>query len=90
MNGVFPVEYPAYLLAGAALGVVYFYAVLRTVRLLVAGAAPSRIIPLYLLRGAGALLVFWLVARHGALALLLTLAGFLAARLVVQRLVRTA
>jgi len=73
-----------YLLAGCALGVFYFYAVFHTIRLHVAQAALSRIIPFYLLRGFIALGAFWFVAQQGALPLLLLLFGFLGARFVVQ------
>jgi F1F0 ATPase subunit 2 len=74
-----------YLLAGCALGVFYFFAVFHTIRLHVAQAALSRIIPLYLLRGLIALGAFWFVAQQGALPLLILLLGFLGARFMVQR-----
>jgi F1F0 ATPase subunit 2 len=85
MNALSTMEFVAYLLAGAALGIFYFYAVFQTIRLHLAQAALSKIVPLYFLRSAVALSVFWLVAQQGALPLLLALLGFLAARFMVQR-----
>jgi F1F0 ATPase subunit 2 len=74
-----------YLSAGAALGAVYFGLLLRTVRLSASQATVIRIIPLYILRIAAAVSVFWIIAQQGALPLLLALLGLLLARLVVQR-----
>lgn len=89
MNAALPMEYLACFLAGALFGSIYFYAVFRTARLVIAGAALSKIAPLYVLRCAGALLVFWIAAQRGPLPLLLTLAGFIAARFLVQLVVRS-
>lgn len=85
MSGLSTTEIIVYLLAGATLGLFYFYALFQTIRLHAAQAALSRILPLYLLRGGVALGSFWLVAQQGALPLLLTLAGFLCARFISQR-----
>lgn len=74
-----------YLAAGAALGALYFFLLYRTVRLHAAQAAALRVVPLYLLRVGAAVAVFWAVAHQGALPLLLTLLGFLLARLLAQR-----
>lgn len=74
-----------YLSGGAALGMVYFSLLYRTARLLAAQAPMARIIPLYLLRGAAALAVFWFLAQQGALPLLAGLLGFVMARFLVQR-----
>jgi F1F0 ATPase subunit 2 len=72
-------------MAGAALGAVYFSLLLRTVRLHASQAAAIYIIPLYFMRLAVAFAAFWIIAQQGALPLLLTLLGFLIARLVIQR-----
>jgi F1F0 ATPase subunit 2 len=76
-------ELLVYAATGAGLGIVYFYALYRTV-LLLPQASISRIMPLYLLRIGAALTVFWHIAAQGALPVLLALAGFFTARLVVQ------
>lgn len=83
-----PTDIALYLAAGGAVGTVYFISLLWTVRLHASQAAASRIIPLYLLRLAIAVLAFWLIAQQGALPLLLALLGFLLARVVVQRRTR--
>jgi len=80
-----PIEMVLYLAAGGVLGAVYFTLLVRTVRLYTAQVAASRIIPLHLLRIALAVLAFWLIAQQGAWPLLAALAGFLLARLAVQR-----
>lgn len=80
------IELLAYLLAGIALGSFYFYALLRTVRLHMAQAALSKVLPLYLLRGGVALAAFWVIAQQGAGPLLSALLGFVGARFMVQRL----
>jgi F1F0 ATPase subunit 2 len=73
--------------AGLALGAVYFLMLRWTVRLHVEGGSALAITALYGGRLAAALAVFWLLAQHGALALLLGLLGFLVARGLVRRLV---
>lgn len=70
--------------AGLFLGGLYFLLLARTARLHVSGASTARIIPLYALRLSLALGVFWIAAQHGALVLMLTLAGFLLGRTAVQ------
>ena len=70
--------------SGLSLGVCYFLLLARAARLHVSGVSVARIIPLYALRVAVALGVFWMAAQYGALALLLTLAGFLLGRVAVQ------
>ena len=90
MNALYSIELFGYLLAGVALGVFYFYAVFQTIRLHVAEAALSKILPLYFLRGSVALGAFWFIAQHGALPLMLALLGFLGARFMVQRLLGSA
>ncbi|MDA0653351.1 MAG: ATP synthase subunit I [Proteobacteria bacterium] len=85
MTALSSLQFFAYFLAGVALGTFYFYAVFQTIRLHVAEAALSKILPLYLLRGGVALCVFWLIAQQGAAPLLLALLGFLGARFMVQR-----
>lgn len=74
-----------YLVAGAALGAVYFGLLAWTVRLLTTQTVLVRVAPLYLARIALATAAFWFIAQHGATALLLALAGFLIARFPVQR-----
>jgi len=74
-----------YLLAGGALGGAYFALLFRAVGLHAARAPAGRVVPLHLARLAAVGAVFWAVAQHGALPLLLALAGFVAARLLVQR-----
>jgi F1F0 ATPase subunit 2 len=73
-----------YLTAGGALGAVYFVSLLWAVRLHASRAASIRIIPLSILRLATAVSAFWIVAQQGALPLLVTLLGFLIARLAIQ------
>lgn len=73
---------------GAATGALYFLILYRTVRLHAAGAAIALVLPLYLLRAAGAIAVFWMIAREGAMPLLLALAGFLVARYAAQQMVK--
>lgn len=85
MNALSTTQILAYLLAGSALGILYFYAVFQTIRRHVAQAGMSKILPLYLFRAGAALGAFWLVAQQGALPLLLALLGFLVARFLVQR-----
>jgi F1F0 ATPase subunit 2 len=68
------------LAAGAGLGAVYFAILAQTVRLHVAGASASRIVPLYVLRIGAAVAAFWVIAQYGAMPLLLSLAGFVLAR----------
>jgi F1F0 ATPase subunit 2 len=74
-----------FLVSGAALGAAYFLLLHRAVRLHAASAGALRIMPLHVLRAALAVAAFWIVAQQGALPLLLTLLGFLLARLLVQR-----
>lgn len=81
-------QYAFFVTTGAAAGALYFLLLYRTVQLHAAGATVARILPLYLLRAAGALAVFWLIAREGAIPLLLALAGFLVARYGAQYLVK--
>ncbi len=73
--------------AGLVLGAVYFMMLRWTVRLHVSGGSAMALTALYGGRLAAALAVFWLLAQHGALALLLGLLGFLVARGLVRRLV---
>jgi len=74
-----------YPMAGAALGTFYFILVHRTARLHAAAGPATRIAALYALRLALAVVVFWAIAQQGALPLLLTLAGFILARMIVMR-----
>lgn len=85
MNRTSAIDAAFYLLAGMALGAVYFALLLRTVRLLVSKEAAVRIVPLYILRLAVAVAGFWLIAQQGAPPLLLALLGFLGGRHFAQR-----
>ena len=79
-------SYASFAAAGAAVGTLYFLILYRTVRLYAAGTSVVRVLPLYLLRGAGAVAAFWIIAREGAIPLLLAFAGFLVARQAAQYL----
>ena len=85
MSWISTTDVVSYLMAGAALGAVYFALLLQTVRLYASQAVAIYIIPLYFMRFAAAVSAFWITAQQGALPLLLTLLGFLIARLVIQR-----
>ena len=89
MNWINPAESASYLAAGMALGAAYFYILLRTVGLHASQAAAARIVSLYLLRLAAAVSAFWVIAQQGAAPLLLTLTGFLIARIAAQRWARS-
>jgi F1F0 ATPase subunit 2 len=80
-----PMALALYPLAGVALGALYFILVHRTARLHAAAGPAWRIIALYTVRFVLAIAAFWLIAQQGALPLLLTLAGFIVARMVVVR-----
>jgi len=80
--------YASFAAIGAVVGALYFFILYRTVRMHAAGAAIARVLPLYLLRAAGAIAVFWTIAREGAIPLLLALAGFLVARYAAQYFVK--
>jgi len=80
--------YASFAAIGAVVGALYFLILYRTVQMHTAGAAISRVFPLYLLRAAGAIAVFWTIAREGAMPLLLALAGFLVARYAAQYYVK--
>jgi F1F0 ATPase subunit 2 len=72
------------LLAGAALGALFFRSLAVTVDRCLDGGV-RRVLPLYALRVAGAVAAFTLAALAGAAALLGMLAGFHAARVVIVR-----
>lgn len=72
------------LLAGAALGVLFFRSLAVTVNRCLDGGA-RQVLPLYALRLVGAVAAFTLAALAGAAALLGMLAGFHAARVVIVR-----
>lgn len=88
MSGIAATEIALYVAVGLALGAAYFVLLSHTVRLHVANAPTARIVPGYVVRLGAAVAVFWVVAQQGALPLLLTLAGFLAARFAVRRFLR--
>ena len=85
MTWLDPAHVAAYLAAGAALGATYFFLLFQTVRLHASRAAAIRIVPLYVLRFAVAVLAFWVIAQQGAAPLVLALLGFLIARVAAQR-----
>jgi len=87
MSAIDPLAGLLFLAAGLAVGVAYFLLLYRTVALHASQAGAGSIVPLTLLRFALAGGSFWFIAQQGALPLLLTLAGFLAARFAVQRFV---
>jgi hypothetical protein len=94
LGGAALAELACYLALGAALGAGYFALLHRALRLFTAegsaerpaGGAAARFLAFYVLRFAAAGLVFYLVVQQGALPLLLSLLGFLLARLAGQRL----
>jgi F1F0 ATPase subunit 2 len=86
MTGLSALGAAAAFSAGLVLGGLYFMLLRRTVRLHMRGGRAPALIALYLGRAGAAVAVFWLLAQLGALALLLGLLGFLAARAVVRRL----
>lgn len=88
MSGMAPTDFALYAAVGLALGTVYFVLLSHTVRLHLANASAFRIVSGYVARLGAAVAVFWVVAQQGALPLLLTLAGFLAARFAVRHLLR--
>jgi F1F0 ATPase subunit 2 len=87
MSALSAFQYAWPVVSGLAAGLVYFGLLARTTRLHLEGAPFLRLVPLLALRLAVAVGLFWAVAHSGALALLLALAGFLLARLAVQRTV---
>lgn len=76
--------------AGVALGVIYFALLAVTVNRYVSRSTAASIISLYLLRLAIAVAGFWFIAQQGPVPLIAALAGFMAARLLVQRQVSAA
>ena len=75
----------AWLAAGLAVGLAYFWLLHRAVRALLAPRTGGHAWPFHLLRLVLAVAAFALLARQGALPLLLGFAGFLAARPLVRR-----
>lgn len=75
-------------LTGLALGSAYFAGLWWTVRRAVTSQRPAAwFAASFAVRALLAGAVFWLVARHGAAAVLTSLAGFVVARVVATRLV---
>jgi hypothetical protein len=66
----------AFLLLGMALGAGYFALLYAEVARLAHGASARQAIPTHLMRLAAASLIFWLIAHHGAAALIASLIGF--------------
>lgn len=65
-----------FLVAGIVLGAGYFALLYAEVGQFVRGAASRYALLMHVLRLAAALVAFWLIAQHGATALLAALAGF--------------
>ncbi|MFZ0488503.1 MAG: ATP synthase subunit I [Arenicellales bacterium] len=76
-------------LAGLALGGVYFYLLHRNVQRQVAAASPTVFMLHTVARLALAVAVFWWIAQQGALPLLAALAGFIAVRFAMVRILGT-
>jgi len=84
MSAVAPLHAVLYFAAGAALGALYYGLLAWTVRLYTSDATAARIVPLYILRIAMAVVAFWFIAQQGTAALLVALAGFVIARFPIQ------
>lgn len=80
--------YVSFTAIGAVVGALYFLILYRTVQLHMIGAAVAHVLPLYVLRVAGAVAAFWLIAQEGAVPLLLALTGFVIARYAAQQLAK--
>lgn len=80
--------YASFTAIGAVVGALYFLILYRTVQMHISGAAVAHVLPLYVLRVAGAAAVFWLIAQEGAVPLLLALTGFVIARYTAQQLAK--
>jgi F1F0 ATPase subunit 2 len=83
-----PIAVLGFLLAGAALGAVYFALLRLSLPNAGASSVATTFVPLFLARFALAAGVFWVIAQHGAAPLLIALAGFLLARVVAKRAIR--
>ncbi len=75
------------LASGFIVGLAYFGLLYRTVQMHVGHGSAFSIVGLYVLRLGLVGLVFWLLAQHGALSLLIGFGGFLMARFAVRRFV---
>ncbi len=80
-----PMAALAWLATGLAVGLAYFWLLHRAVRALLSPGTGGQAWPFHVLRFALAVAAFALLARQGALPLLLGFAGFLAARPLVRR-----
>ncbi len=76
---------PAAFLGGAVLGAAWLHLIARSAAALASGGSPARAALLALLRLALVAVAFWIAALQGALPLVLALAGFAAARLLLLR-----
>ncbi len=74
-----------YAIAGTAVGLVFFLSLLRSTEVLAAGGSAGAVIGLYAFRIVLVVAASWFAVQQGALALLVGLAGFLAARLLIKR-----
>jgi tellurite resistance protein TehA-like permease len=75
------------LLAGFAVGLVYFGLLHRAVRMQLSDGPTLPVVGLLVLRFALVGVTFWLLVQHGALSLLLGFGGFLVGRFAVRRIV---
>lgn len=87
MNAFSLINSATYLVAGAALGAVYFALLYRTVFVTGAQVSALRTVLLFVARLGAAVIVFWVIAQQGATPLLSAALGFFLSRLLAQRLV---
>lgn len=77
-----------YAIAGAVTGTVYFGLLALALRRWGSEVRPMQLLGLFLLRFAGAAIVFWLIAQQGTVPVITALAGFLISRLAIQHTLR--
>lgn len=77
-----------YAIAGGLAGTVYFGLLALMLRRWGSEVKPLHLLGLFLVRFAGAAIVFWLIAQQGTVPVISALAGFLLARFAVQRTLR--
>ncbi len=85
MTGEMALTLLGYAIAGAAVGLVFFLALLRSTESLATGGSLGGIIALYGIRIGLVVTAAWFTVQQGALPLLCGLAGFLVARVLVRR-----
>lgn len=77
-----------WMIAGAATGAIYFGLLAVTLRRWGNEVKPLQLLGLFLVRFAGAAIVFWFIAQQGTVPVITALAGFLIARFAIQRTLR--